>query len=200
MLHVGWATAQLYCKEGLLCCNTISVLQVGKAGRLVVSQYNRVYCGIGGKLGRILYCSLGERCIAILLVGWQLYCNIVVSGRAKEAGTVSQYSSEYCDRGQRQKAGLCCNTTQLAQDTALLCAQQGARGRRHGSRTRPRYDSLALGHDHLGPATRPAGRPRYGAGRAAGARGEQVLAVGRRALGHGRKRARRAVGMLRYVS
>ena len=32
VLHVGWATAQLYCKEGLLCCNTISVLQVGKAG------------------------------------------------------------------------------------------------------------------------------------------------------------------------
>ena len=55
-------------------------------------------------------------------------------------------------------------------------------------------------HGHDTTLARAALLPLYGAERAAGARGEQALALGRWALGHWLKHAGRAAGTLRYGS
>ena len=79
---------------------------------------------------------------------------------------VSQYTVVYYDlRGLASRGSIAIQFTAGPRHGAAMCAArraEGERGGRPNARTRPRYGSLALRHDQLGPATRLAGRPRHG--------------------------------------
>ena len=92
-------------------CNSVSILQKFRLRKCIAAGLEKVCCNTNIVLQARRLVGLG-----VVLQYNGLYC------RGK-GWTVSQYSSRYCDRRPRQKAGLCCNTTQLAQDTALLCVQ-----------------------------------------------------------------------------
>ena len=134
------------------------------------------FCIAAWEKGVLQYCLLADNCIAIQL------CQAGLRRQGLYRNTVQNIVTG--DKGKR----LGCVAIQHSQPRTRRCYAR-SKARRHGARTRPRYGSLALRHDQLGPATRPAGRPRYGAGRAVGAgradAGAGALGAGARAEARG---------------
>ena len=133
------------------------------------------FCIAAWEKGVLQYCLLAGNCIAIQL------CHAGLCRQGLYRNTVQNIVIG--DKGK----GLGCVAIQHSQPRTRRCsARSKARGAQAWRAHTPTIRQPCAATRPAGPVTQPTGRPRYGAGRAAGA------SAG--ALGHGRKRAGRVGG------